>query len=100
MFVKRGVVCFGEFEAAHRLLRCTPRRLVSMSNGQQQQKGVPIASLPTDQLDRVGKQLDREVSRLQQSAQFLGSLASEYTMSSKAVQELKELQDGTVLCTK
>ena len=60
----------------------------------QQQKTIRIDSLPTDQLDHLGKQLDRELNRLQQSANMLATLANEYSVSESAVQELKTLSDG------
>lgn len=63
----------------------------------QQQKSVRIDSLPSEQLDHLGKQLDRELSRLQQSASMLATLANEYSVSESAVQELKSLSDGAHL---
>ena len=62
---------------------------------------IRIDTLPPDKLDYLGKQLDRELARLQQSAQILEGLAQEYQTSSSAVEELKDLEDGTCrsVCT-
>jgi hypothetical protein len=64
--------------------------------GQQQgqQQHVRIDSLPTEKLDYLGKQLDREMAKMQQSASILSNLASEYQVSETAVRELKALEDG------
>jgi hypothetical protein len=57
---------------------------------------VRIDTLPNEQLQHLGKQLEQDLVRLQQSAQLLASLAGEYQVSESAVQELKELEDGAV----
>ena len=67
--------------------------MVSEQQGSGQQ-GVRIDTLPTADLDYVGKQLDREFARLQQSAQYLSKVANEFQLSRNAIHELKTLEDG------
>jgi hypothetical protein len=58
---------------------------------------VRIDTLPSEQLQHLGKQLEQDLFRLQQSAQLLASLAGEYQVSESAVQDLKELEEGADL---
>ena len=65
-----------------------------MTNGQPQH--VRIDELPAERLDMLGKQLDKELARLQQSASILSNLATEYQVSNNAVEEVGRLEDGAL----
>lgn len=58
------------------------------------QEPIRIDTLPAEQLDRIGKSLDRELTGLQRSAQILEGLAQQFRTSASAVEELNELENG------
>lgn len=61
-----------------------------------QQQHVRIDELPAEQLQGLGKQIEKELDRLQQSASILSNLATEYQVSNNAVEEIGRLQDGAL----
>lgn len=54
-----------------------------------------IDGLGSDQLQYLGKQLETDLQRLEQSAGTLDRMATQYNQSATAVEELQETEEGT-----